>query len=100
MATIIDTLCVELGLDTSKFTEGQRQAERSLQTLQTGAERTGERFGDVGVNILAFLKLLEARAGPFAATLRPSQRRRRPHKSTSPPSARKPAAPAPRARPG
>src|SRR6266704_4732022 len=42
MANIIDTLNVELGLDTTKFTQGQQQAAQSLQGLQQAANQAGQ----------------------------------------------------------
>lgn len=42
MATVIDSLVVELGLDPSKFTKGQREALDSFRKTQEGAIKSGK----------------------------------------------------------
>src|SRR6266446_945112 len=50
MPTIIDSLIVELGLDSSKFVQGQKQATQSLHTLQTQASQSIQQIGTATTN--------------------------------------------------
>ncbi|MGA8495924.1 MAG: hypothetical protein WB764_10610 [Xanthobacteraceae bacterium] len=59
MATIIDSLVVQLGLDPRGFTEGQQQAVESLRQVERAAERTGAHVDEVGVGVLEFIRLIE-----------------------------------------
>lgn len=43
MATVIDSLVLELGIDPKKFTQGQRDALQSLRTFEEEAEKQGKR---------------------------------------------------------
>lgn len=43
MATVIDSLVLELGIDPKKFTQGQRDAMNSLRTFEEQAENQGRR---------------------------------------------------------
>lgn len=46
MATIVDSLVVELGLDPSKFTKGQKEAIDSLQKMEGEAKKRGQGIED------------------------------------------------------
>jgi hypothetical protein len=95
-ATVIDSLVVELGLDPSKFTRGQRDAVDSLRKFEDQAERSGkaieaqskkslglfsvlkrEMLGVIGITVggveakhfLNFITDLDASTGRLARTL-------------------------------
>ena len=63
MATVIDSLMIELGLDTSKFSDAQKkvveslrktdeQANKSNQSIQRGVKQTGGEFDKVKDSII------------------------------------------------
>lgn len=51
MTTIIDELIVVLGIDTSKFTEGQRDALAAFKKGKEGAEEFGKRVEEQGMKM-------------------------------------------------
>lgn len=64
MATVIDSLMIELGLDTSKFSDAQKkaveslrktdeQANKSNQSIQRGAKQTADEFNKAKDSIVA-----------------------------------------------
>ncbi|ALX94891.1 hypothetical protein AV650_15620 [Serratia fonticola] len=54
MATIIDALVVTLGLDTSEFRRGQKEAEDALDETKATAEETGKRMEASGKQAASF----------------------------------------------
>src|SRR5574337_605051 len=52
MPTIVDSLILELGIDATKFNEGQKKAVESLRNLQEGADKSlkpvQKSFDDLG----------------------------------------------------
>ena len=69
MATVIDSLMIELGLDTSKFSDAQKkvveslrktdeQANKSNQSIQRGVKQTGGEFDKVKDSIVALATAL------------------------------------------
>lgn len=59
MPTIIDSLIVELGLDPSKFSEGQRKASDELRKMEQQAGQTGKRVEGSGDHIRSFFSTIE-----------------------------------------
>ena len=53
MATVIDALVVELGLDPSKFTKGQREAVDSLKKMEEAARRKAQATEEASARISA-----------------------------------------------
>jgi hypothetical protein len=45
--TIIDTLIVELGLDPSKFTDGQKKATEAMRGLESASDRSAKNIGGI-----------------------------------------------------
>lgn len=69
MATVIDTLIVELGLDPKKFDKGQQEAlarfkdtqdkaKRGADNIEQASKRSGEMFGTMTRQVTGFLSLL------------------------------------------
>lgn len=54
MATIIDALVVTLGLDTSEFRRGQKEAEDALDETKATAEETGKKMEASGKQAASF----------------------------------------------
>src|SRR5580700_8805868 len=54
MATVVDSLVIELGLDPSKFTAGQRQALDSMRKFEQEAVRGGKEVEGAGKRIDQF----------------------------------------------
>lgn len=69
MATIIDSLVVELGLDSSKFTKGQQQAIDALRKLQEQAEKSSKGIKSGFENLSNDLSKLTSYALKFSAAL-------------------------------
>lgn len=68
MATVIDTLIVELGLDPKNFTKGQKDAIDSMRKMQEGAERGGKNIEAQGKKFSQFFGGIKQQAlGLFAA---------------------------------
>jgi hypothetical protein len=65
MATIIDTLIVQLGLDPSKFTEGQKKAVAELKKTRESAEVTGKELQTRGKQGAEFFTQLTQKALSF-----------------------------------
>jgi hypothetical protein len=64
MATIIDELVVQLSLDPSEFSDGERRLADSLKRLESTASRGGQRVQEsVGQGAVQFFRTLEA---PFS----------------------------------
>lgn len=74
MATVIDSFVVELGLDASKFTKGQREAydaakrleeqqEKSAKNIEYSAGKAGDALGAVRTQALSMLAVLTGGAG-------------------------------------
>jgi hypothetical protein len=61
MASIIDALVVELSLDTTKFSEGQKKAVDSLRALEQGAQKHMDPVQKGFDNIVGTMKELQGR---------------------------------------
>lgn len=62
MPTVIDSLVVVLGLDPSKFTEGQKQAVLSLRKTEEGAEHTAKSMQSSGKKAAEFFSSIRNQA--------------------------------------
>ena len=69
MATIIDSLVVELGLDPKKFSSGEKEAEASLGKLDQAASKTGKNIEKGADNMAASFSKLRNQALGFGAAL-------------------------------
>ena len=67
MATVIDALVVELGLDPRAFTAGQKKAAEDLLKFRKGVEdenkKMGEAFRSVGRELLGLFAIFTAGKG-------------------------------------
>jgi hypothetical protein len=61
MPTVIDSLIVEVGLDPSKFTKGQKEAVKSFSDAKDSAKKVGNDIEDVGKRSAEFLGVLQTR---------------------------------------
>lgn len=62
MANVVDSLVLELGLDPTKFTDGQRQALESLRKLQEQMEKSGKEADNEGKRIESFFTRLKTQS--------------------------------------
>lgn len=62
MATVIDSLVVELGLDPSKFTKGQQQAFDSAKKLEEEVSRSGKNIEESSVKMGDALGMVKRQA--------------------------------------
>lgn len=69
MAQVIDTLVLELGLDPTKFTQGQREAMEALRKMQGQLEQGGKEAEAQGQKIESFFTGLKKQALGFGAAL-------------------------------
>lgn len=67
MATILDTLIVELGLDPKKLTQGQQQAIASFKKTQEEALKTGKAIEGAAGRVTQYLGKMRNQAVAFAA---------------------------------
>lgn len=58
MATVIDSLVVTLGLDSSKFSSGKAKVKTDLTDLKKTTKETGDGFGAVAASAVKFLAVL------------------------------------------
>jgi Phage tail lysozyme len=74
MATVIDALVVTLGLDATKFTQGQKdssaalkktkdEADRTAKEMQAGGKKAGEFFGGIKTQVVGLLGVFTAGVG-------------------------------------
>ena len=68
MPTVIDSLVLELGLDPSKFTRGQRDALDALRKLQEGTEKGGKEVEAHGRKLGDFFQGLKRQVVELVAT--------------------------------
>lgn len=59
MPTVIDSLIVEIGLDPSKFTKGQKEAIRSFKEAEEQARKTGQGIENAGARGAEFFGKLQ-----------------------------------------
>lgn len=69
MPTVIDSLIVEVGLDPSKFTKGQKEAIKSFSDAKDSAKKIGGDIEDVGKRTSEFLSVLQTRLIGVAAVI-------------------------------
>lgn len=67
MATIIDTLVVELGLDPKKLNQGQQQALASFRKTQEEALKSGKAIEKASERVTQYLGKMRSQAVQFAA---------------------------------
>lgn len=69
MATVIDSLVVTLGLDPSKFTQGQREALEALRATIDQAEAGGKRIEAQGAKVAEYFNGVKRQALGLAGVL-------------------------------
>lgn len=69
MSTVIDSLLVTLGLDTSQFKEGAKEAKRGLKDLEEEHGNFAEKVKEHGKDAQEFYGALIAKAGQLFAVL-------------------------------
>jgi hypothetical protein len=69
MAQVVDTLVLELGLDPTKFTQGQREAMEAVRKMQGQLEQAGKEADAQGQKTENFFSGLKRQALGFGAAL-------------------------------
>lgn len=69
MATVIDSLIVKLGLDSTDFRRGEKQVDQGLEQTRKRAERTGKQVQQSGKEAAEFFNQMRGAALRFFAVL-------------------------------